>query len=180
MKKFLDEKTFSWYEKAVQDDELRRADIPNLSKCPLCNFAMIIDNPNEKVFKCTQCGKETCRECKEESHIPLRCNEVRCISVFTCASFIFKSTFIAMCGRFWLTVLAQVEKKEVTSARLLIEQKMTEALVRMCPKCKRRFFKEEGCNHMRCQCGTGTLYFPARKYCLLCHTHFSLRSTNVA
>lgn len=35
-------------------------------------------NQDDKVFKCQNpnCLKESCRFCKEESHIPLRCNEV--------------------------------------------------------------------------------------------------------
>lgn len=43
-------------------------------------------------------------------------------------------------------------------ARLLIEEKMTEALIRTCYKCKRAFFKEEGCNKMTCTCGALMCY----------------------
>lgn len=35
-------------------------------------------------------------------------------------------------------------------ARLLIEEKMTQALLRTCYKCKTQFYKEEGCNKMTC------------------------------
>lgn len=37
-----------------------------------------MENPDDKVLKCqnTLCMKESCRLCKEENHIPLRCNEV--------------------------------------------------------------------------------------------------------
>lgn len=43
-------------------------------------------------------------------------------------------------------------------ARLKLEEKMTEALVRICYKCKKPFFKEEGCNKMTCVCGASMCY----------------------
>jgi TRIAD3 protein (E3 ubiquitin-protein ligase RNF216) len=58
-----------------------------------------------------ECLRESCRLCKETSHIPLRCDEV--------------------------------ERADEVDARLAVEKKMTEALLRTCWKCKRQFFKEE-------------------------------------
>lgn len=45
--------------------------------CPFCEFAAIPAS-EDKVFRClnSDCMKETCRLCKEPSHIPLRCEEV--------------------------------------------------------------------------------------------------------
>ncbi|XP_014204374.1 uncharacterized protein LOC106636490 [Copidosoma floridanum] len=43
-------------------------------------------------------------------------------------------------------------------ARLMIEEKMTEALLRTCYQCKKQFYKEEGCNKMRCPCGALMCY----------------------
>lgn len=51
-----------------------------LERCPFCDFVTIMETPKEenKVLKCLDpsCGKESCRLCREESHIPLRCDEV--------------------------------------------------------------------------------------------------------
>lgn len=64
------------------------------------------------------------RLCKEPSHIPLKCDEV----------------------------------KNTDAARLYLEEKMTEALVRKCWSCGRTFFKEDGCNKMSCVCGAQMCY----------------------
>lgn len=57
------------------------------------------------------------------------------------------------------------------AARLLLEEKMTEALVRKCYSCKRTFFKEEGCNKMTCICGAQMCYICDQP--VLNYTHFN-------
>lgn len=43
----------------------------------------------------------------------------------------------------------------------IVEKKMSEAIVKQCPKCKTQFIKDEGCNHMTCpRCKT--------EFCYLC------------
>jgi TRIAD3 protein (E3 ubiquitin-protein ligase RNF216) len=98
-----------------------------LFSCPHCETTAELPASN-KVFTCpnTECGRQTCRLCKEDSHIPLRCEEV--------------------------------ERKSETSARLSMEDAMTEAKIRKCPKCGLCFLKSEGCNKMTCKCGTLTCY----------------------
>lgn len=60
----------------IQMQEVQKADIPGLEYCPLCsNWAMIPD-PDDKIFHCEACNKESCRECKHEAHVPKRCNEI--------------------------------------------------------------------------------------------------------
>ncbi|XP_011872189.1 PREDICTED: uncharacterized protein LOC105564441 [Vollenhovia emeryi] len=49
-------------------------------------------------------------------------------------------------------------EKKTESARLFLEERMTEALVRKCFRCSRTFFKEEGCNKMTCLCGAQMCY----------------------
>jgi TRIAD3 protein (E3 ubiquitin-protein ligase RNF216) len=57
----------------------------------------------------------------------------------------------------------EVEKKEETNCRKTVEEAMSEAKIRKCPKCKKRFVKESGCNKMTCTCGA------ISKSCLSCY-----------
>lgn len=65
----------------------------------------------------------------------------------------------------------EVESDNEVKMRTYIENKMTEALVRTCWKCKAQFVKENGCNKMQCACGA--------KMCYVCrkpvvgYTHFA-------
>ena len=61
-----------------QLEEVEAAGLEDLEKCPACNYATVIQDPGIKVLVCgnPECGKETCRECREESHMPLACHEV--------------------------------------------------------------------------------------------------------
>lgn len=70
-------KLFSKLISKRQMQEVKSAGIENLECCPFCDFAAI-PNPEDKLFHCLneECMKETCRLCKEPSHIPLRCDEV--------------------------------------------------------------------------------------------------------
>ncbi len=80
LQKALKAATFSKWLSRIQLAELEKAEIDGLEQCPFCNFANIMDTTPEenKVFVCQNpdCGKESCRLCKEISHIPLRCEEV--------------------------------------------------------------------------------------------------------
>ena len=123
IKNFLDEKTFKFYEKKAQFDELKQLGDPNLCYCPFCDFAMIIENPEERVFTCinNECLKESCRLCKLESHIPLSCEEYK-----TQKSLNLQNT---------------------------VAEKMTEALLCHCPVCSLPLVKQDGCNKIKCPCG---------------------------
>ena len=52
----------------------------------------------------------------------------------------------------------QVEKSNETSARLKVEEAMSQARIRTCPQCSRKFYKQDGCNKMTCSCGTWICY----------------------
>ena len=84
------------------------------------------------IFHCpdADCAQETCRNCLEPAHIPLKCSEV--------------------------------EKKSETHGRLRVEEAITAAKIRTCPKagCGKKFLKTEGgCNKMTCPgCQTLSCY----------------------
>lgn len=52
----------------------------------------------------------------------------------------------------------QIEKAPEVQVRTMIENKMTEVLIRICYNCKRKFVKEDGCNKMTCSCGKQMCY----------------------
>lgn len=83
------------------------------------------------IFHCpdADCAQETCRNCLEPAHIPLKCSEV--------------------------------EKKSETQGRLRVEEAITAAKIRTCPKpgCGKKFVKTDGCNKMTCPgCQTWSCY----------------------
>lgn len=53
---------------------------------------------------------------------------------------------------------SEIEKSDEVNMRTWIENKVTEAMIRQCHKCAKRFFKIEGCNMMHCVCGAGMCY----------------------
>jgi TRIAD3 protein (E3 ubiquitin-protein ligase RNF216) len=124
----LEPNMFSKVLRNIQNEEIKKAGIENLESCKYCTYAAIIENPEEKVFRCLNpdCLKETCRQCNEPNHLPLRCNEI--------------------------------EKSDEVSMRTWIENRVTEAMIRQCHKCSKRFFKVEGCNMMHCVCGASMCY----------------------
>ena len=61
-----------------QAQEVEAADLQNLVSCPFCPYVTIMENPDDKVLVCRnpECGRESCRQCREPNHVPLRCEEV--------------------------------------------------------------------------------------------------------
>jgi TRIAD3 protein (E3 ubiquitin-protein ligase RNF216) len=108
------------------------AEIDGLESCPFCPFAIVIENPDEKLFHCLNdaCKKITCRNCKRpvswppktgsitdhQSHIPKRCDEM--------------------------------DADDKLDRRHAIEEAMSNALMRKCPNCSKPYIKETGCNKM--------------------------------
>ncbi|KAK4693198.1 hypothetical protein P7C71_g4153, partial [Lecanoromycetidae sp. Uapishka_2] len=119
--RFLDAKSIEKLERLQQQDEIRKAELPNLSTCPFCEFAAICPPIEEdREFRChnPECAEVSCRLCKLKSHIPLTCEESK--------------------------------KENGVSERRVIEEARTEALIRTCGKCKVRILKEDGCNKVIC------------------------------
>merc|ERR1712059_83086 len=119
---------FSQLMQRRQMQEINEAGLEDLVQCPACSFATVMPDPLFTVLRCGNpaCGRGTCRLCKEDSHVPLACEEV--------------------------------EKNAEVKLRTKLEDAMTDAMVRECVSCKKRFFKEEGCNKMKCDCGQSMCY----------------------
>ncbi|ESO86150.1 hypothetical protein LOTGIDRAFT_129699, partial [Lottia gigantea] len=119
---------FSNILRKLQEEELRLADIPDLVSCPFCSFATVMPDPADKVFKCLN------PECLKETC--RYCQEPNHVPL--------------KCN--------EVEKKTETDMRTFIENKISESMLRTCTTCKKRFFKDFGCNKMTCTCGTTMCY----------------------
>ncbi|KAG8984634.1 hypothetical protein FRB90_005194, partial [Tulasnella sp. 427] len=127
--RFLDSKAVGLLEKIKAERAVTDACLEGLEECPFCDFKCIIENDQERLFRCENedCGVVSCRQCKREDHLPKSCAEV-------------------------------VDDKNL-DARHAVEEAMTEALMRKCPKCSKAFIKENGCNKMRCPyCQTMSCY----------------------
>jgi len=61
-----------------QAEEVGAAGLDSLVTCPFCPYQTIMENIDDKILACRNpdCGRESCRLCKEPSHVPLRCEEV--------------------------------------------------------------------------------------------------------
>ncbi|KAF7425989.1 hypothetical protein PC9H_008351 [Pleurotus ostreatus] len=129
LRRFLDDKLLELYERVKQRKEIEMAGLEGLEECPFCEYKVVIENPEEKLFRCEreECGAVSCRACKKLDHLPKSCKEM--------------------------------EAEKLLDGRHAIEEAMTQALLRNCPKCEKAFIKEAGCNKMTCpNCRTLSCY----------------------
>lgn len=106
-------------------DELTRAGIEGLEGCPFCEFkAVCLPPEQDKEFYC------------KNPH----CGIISC----------------RLCREETHTPkrCEEAEKDRVVPQRVKVEEAMTKALLRTCPNCSVSIVKEDGCNKIRCRCGT--------------------------
>ena len=50
--------------------------MPGLISCPFCDYCEILSE-SDMIFECrnVQCGKQSCRKCRQVNHLPVRCVE---------------------------------------------------------------------------------------------------------
>lgn len=117
-----------------QENDLRTAGIDDVESCPFCDFKTVclpIDIDFEFHCQSPTCNIDSCRKCKEKSHIPDSCEENQ----------------------------RKRDKESALSHRHRIEEARSKALIRNCNKCKQPFIKSDGCNKMTCsQCGNLQCY----------------------
>ena len=67
LRRFLTPKLLHLYERVKQRKEIETAGLENLQECPFCEYKVIIENEDEKLFRCesAECGAITCRMCKK-------------------------------------------------------------------------------------------------------------------
>jgi len=60
----------------IADDA--QAEIEGFVTCPFCDYGAIMENENDKEFRCqnNECQIVSCRICRAESHIPLSCEGI--------------------------------------------------------------------------------------------------------
>ncbi|KXX77262.1 Protein ariadne-1 [Madurella mycetomatis] len=118
---FLDENLVAALDKIEQETVLRMAAIENLETCPFCSYAAEYPPVEEnKEFRCEN----------------LECGMVSCRR---CR----QETHIPK-------TCEEHARESGHSARRLIEEAMSAALIRTCNKCGTPFIKENGCNKMTC------------------------------
>lgn len=116
----LPENLLEQVDKRLQEVALLSANLENLVKCPFCDYQEIIENEDDKIFHCKN------PECEKES----------------CRLCGLESHIPLRCK--------EVEQPKATKARLSIEERMSQAKIRHCYKCKTSYVKETGCNKITC------------------------------
>jgi hypothetical protein len=68
LKRLLTDKSLNLYHRLKQASELKEAGIAGLESCPGCDYAAVIENPDEKLFRCENkhCGMISCRGCRKK------------------------------------------------------------------------------------------------------------------
>lgn len=109
--------------------------LQDLVACPGCDFMVQMTDPTDCVVRCfdPECGKVTCRWCKEPDHRPLRCEEVEKDGEVRIRTFLEEH-------------VAEGVMKRCPN-----------------PKCRKPCEKTEGCNHITCPCGTHSCYLCGEK-----------------
>ena len=143
-RRFLEPKLLEKLERSEQQAQLKEANLENLDSCPFCDFAAICS------------PKDIDRE--------FRCQNPECelVSCRLCRS----STHIPMSCE-------EYQKENGHSKRHEVEESMSAAVIRQCPRCKTATIKEEGCNKVSCTCGAMICDFCGKDITKEGYNHFS-------
>ncbi|XP_059176444.1 uncharacterized protein LOC131956077 isoform X2 [Physella acuta] len=139
---------FSKIVRRIQEEEVLQANLPDLVICPFCPFATVMPNYEDKILKCLN------PDCLKESC--RLCKEPNHIPL--------------RCE--------EVEKRPETAMRTYIENMISEAVMRKCHKCGKRFVKDTGCNKMTCVCKATSCYCCKAKDIDYSHFEHNARCAN--
>ncbi|KAL2862776.1 uncharacterized protein BJX67DRAFT_291919 [Aspergillus lucknowensis] len=127
-----------------QQDEVRMAGLEGLEDCPFCSFkAVLAPVEEDREFRCVN------PSCK----------------VVSCRLCKEESHIPKTCE--------EARKDKGISERHEVEEAMSKALIRNCPKCQVKIVKEDGCNKMSCpQCHTRMCYICQKDITKEGYNHF--------
>uniref|UniRef100_A0A7E4VG26 RING-type domain-containing protein n=1 Tax=Panagrellus redivivus TaxID=6233 RepID=A0A7E4VG26_PANRE len=143
-RRFLDTDLLARLEDRMQHETLVHAKIKNFERCIKCNSGQIMHNrPFQRrnlKFVCQECDAAHCRLCKSQWK---KLHHGR-----TCWEFKWVMTY-----RYGWDKMGTPEFVDTDTAK-----KLTENIIRQCPKCNVSFMKSSGCNKMVCRCGETQCY----------------------
>lgn len=128
LQKALPRKDYVRYSRRSAALEAATSGMEDLVACPSCDFMVQMSDPNDGIVRC----------------MDAECGKITC----------------RWCSKPEHSPLKchEVEKDGETKIRTFVEEKMAEAVLRRCPKCKKPYERTEGCNHIKCPCGTHSCY----------------------
>ena len=67
LRRFLTPKLLELYKRVKQRKEIEAAGLEGLEECPFCEYKVVIENDQERLFRCENeaCAAVTCRQCKK-------------------------------------------------------------------------------------------------------------------
>lgn len=153
LRRVLPQKLIDLYDRLKQKKEIEDADLEGLEECPFCDYKCVIevDKTQEKLFRC--------------GNFDGGCGAISCRE----------------CKRLdhLPKSCKEMDHEKVLNGQHAIEEAMSAALMRNCPKCKKPFVKESGCNKITCYtCSTMSCYV-CRKV-ITGYDHFDQRQPPVA
>ena len=144
LRRLLSDQSLHLYHRLKQNAELAEAGIDGLETCPGCDYAAVIDNPEEKLFRCMNqsCMRVSCRKC----HKPVSEICVCAINADSTQNHIPKTCegMPNRIGVFNTDALSEAESDKKLDKRHAVEEAMTGALLRKCPNCEQPYVKEDG------------------------------------
>jgi hypothetical protein len=128
LQQVVGEKFLKRLEFLQQMDEISKSGIKGLEGCPFCEFKAVclplVQNEEAPEFSCQNPD----------------CGKVSCR--------------LCQCESHAPNSCEQAKKERGVPERREVEEAMTKALLRTCPKCGVSIIKESGCNKIQCRCGT--------------------------
>ncbi|KAJ7465267.1 hypothetical protein FB451DRAFT_1263132 [Mycena latifolia] len=143
LRRCLTPKLMTLYERVKQTKEIEAAGIEGLEACPFCEYKCVIENAQQKLFACR--------------------NAAGGCAAVTCRQCKRLDHLPKSCK--------EMEEDKSLDGRHVVEEVMTRAFKRECPKCEKAFIKVEGCNTITCpNCHARSCY--NCRTLITDHTHF--------